>query len=56
MLQWSQDSLLRFHTDKYVWMRIGKSPQDQDNPPTQAYMMDNKYLAHSSEEKYLGVI
>ena len=56
MLQWSQDSLLRFHPDKCVWMRIGKSPQDQDNPPTQVYMMDNKYLAHSSEEKDLGVV
>ena len=56
MLQWSLDSLLRFHPDKCVWMRIGKSPQSQDNPPTQVYMMDNKYLAHSSEEKDLGVI
>ena len=55
MLQWSQDSLLRFHPDKCVWMRIGKSPQDQDNPPTQVYVIDNKYLAHSSDEKDLGV-
>ena len=56
MLQWSQNPLLRFQPDKCVWMQIGKSLQDQDNPPTQVYMMFNKYLAHSSDEKDLRVI
>ena len=56
MLQWSQDLLFRFHPDKGVWMWIGKSLQNQDNHPTQVYMMDNKYLAYSSEEKDLRVI
>ena len=30
MLDWSKESLLRFHPDKCVCMRIGKSPPNMD--------------------------
>ena len=55
MLDWSKESLLRFHPDKCVCMRIGKSPPNMDVEAC-PYSMEGKQLERSEEEKDLGVV
>ena len=55
MLDWSKESLLRFHPDKCVCMRIGKSPPNMDGEAC-PYSMEGKQLERSEEEKDLGVV
>ena len=49
---WTQDSLLRFHPEKCVAMRVGNSP---DEVPV-TYTMGGVPLTISNEEKDLGVL
>ena len=49
---WTQDSLLRFHPEKCVEMRVGNSP---DEVPV-TYTMGGVPLTISNEEKDLGVL
>ena len=50
LFNWTRESLLKFHPDKCVSMRIG------DKPDLRAeYSMDDKILSSSTEEKDLGV-
>ena len=55
MLDWSKESLLRFHPDKCVCMRIGKSPPNMD-VEAWPYSIEVKQLERSEEEKDLGVV
>ena len=54
MLDWSKESLLRFHPDKCVCMRIGKLPPNMDVKAC-PYSMEGKQ-ERSEEEKDLGVV
>ena len=51
MFAWSEDSLLRFHPAKCVWMRIGRNVPDYD----QEYEMNGFPLSRSEAEVDLGV-
>ena len=55
MLNWSKESLLRFHLDKCVCMIIGKSPANMDVEAC-PYSMEGKQLERSEEVKDLGVV
>ena len=55
MLDWSKESLLRFHPDKCVCMRIGKSPPNIDVEAC-PYSMEGKQLERSEEKDLVVVI
>ena len=50
LFNWTKESLLKFHPDKCVSMRIGTKPDLRAE-----YSMDDKILSSSTEEKDLGV-
>ena len=52
MYTWTQDSLLHFHPEKCVSMRVGNSP---DEVPV-TYTIGGVPLSVSNEEKDLGVL
>ena len=51
MYEWTANSLLKFHPDKCVFMRIGNSNIDKFN-----YTLNGHQLRESTEEKDIGVI
>ena len=52
LYDWTKESLLRFHPQKCVSMRIGSGPPEVPN----CYAMDDTVLEISEEEKDLGVL
>ena len=55
LFDWTKESLLKFHPDKCISMRLG-SGKRKTYLPAHTYNMNNVPLTHSHAEKDLGVI